>query len=114
MTEAEIQAIVGFIRQWESTAPEVAVPARGGGGGPPWMRNNTTTTTNSTTQQSTGQGTQSGTGQGQGKGQGQGTGTPWWQAFDWRILLLIFGALSISFTLIFMGFESLRNFPKKK
>jgi hypothetical protein len=79
------------------------------------MRNNTTTTTNSTTQQSTGQGTQSGTGQGQGKGQGQGqgTGTPWWQAFDWRILLLIFGALSISFTLIFMGFESLRKTQKK-
>jgi len=116
MTEAEIQAIVGFIRQWEANAPEVAVPAKGGGGGPPWMRNNTTTTSNSTTQQSTGQGTQSGTGQGQGKGQGQsqGTGTPWWQAFDWRILLLIFGALSISFTLIFMGFESLQRRPKTK
>ena len=56
MTEAEIQAIVGFIRAWEPTAPEVAEPARGGGspwwqsggtkgnsgkgrGGPPWMDN---------------------------------------------------------------------------
>jgi mono/diheme cytochrome c family protein len=54
MTDAEIQAIVGFIRAWEPTAPEVAEPARGGGpwwksegtqtpggskGGPPWMRN---------------------------------------------------------------------------
>ncbi|NOY99196.1 MAG: c-type cytochrome [Chloroflexi bacterium] len=38
MTEADIQAIVGFIRQWEATAPEVATPARGGGGGPPWLR----------------------------------------------------------------------------
>jgi mono/diheme cytochrome c family protein len=106
MTEAEIQAIVGFIRQWESTAPEVAVPAKGGGGGPPWMRNNTTTTSNSTTQV--------GTGQGQGQGQGQSQQTAWWQTFDWRILLLIFGALSISFTLIFMGFESLSRRPKKK
>ncbi len=118
MTEAEIQAIVGFIRQWEANAPEVAVPAKGGGGGPPWMRNNNTTatTSNSTTQQSTGQGTQSGTGQGQGQGQGQSqqTTTAWWQTFDWSILLLIFGVLSISFTLIFMGFESLQRRPKTK
>jgi len=34
LTDAEIQAIVGFIRSWEPTAPEVAAPARGGGG--PW------------------------------------------------------------------------------
>jgi mono/diheme cytochrome c family protein len=55
LSEADIQAIVGFIRSWEPTAPEVAEPARGGGspwwrsgagsppggkgGGPPWMRN---------------------------------------------------------------------------
>ena len=43
MTEADIQAIVGFIRQWEATAPEVATPSTGGGGGgggggPPWAR----------------------------------------------------------------------------
>ena len=49
MADAEIQAIVGFIRSWEPTAPEVATPARGGGpwwsteggtrpsDGPPWM-----------------------------------------------------------------------------
>jgi mono/diheme cytochrome c family protein len=103
MSETDIQAIVGFIRQWEANAPEVATPTRGGGGGgPPWMRNNSQTTS-----QSGGQGTQSGT------GQGQGAGTPWWQSFDWNILLLIFGVLSISFTLIFMGFESLRRRPKK-
>lgn len=54
MTDAEIQAVVGFIRSWEPTAPEVAEPVRGGGpwwrsegsqslsgakGVPPWMRN---------------------------------------------------------------------------
>jgi mono/diheme cytochrome c family protein len=55
MTDADIQAIVGFMRAWEPFAPEVAEPARGGGsawwsaesgtgsrgkgGGPPWMRN---------------------------------------------------------------------------
>jgi mono/diheme cytochrome c family protein len=56
LTEAEIQAIVGFVRSWEPSAPEVAEPARIGGpwwqsgsgttpgssrGGPPWMRNDT-------------------------------------------------------------------------
>jgi hypothetical protein len=58
MTEAEIRAIVGFIRSWEPTAPDVAEPARGGGspwwqsggnqtpggqgGGPPWLRSGST------------------------------------------------------------------------
>lgn len=36
LTDAEIQAIVGFIRSWEPAAPEVAQIARGGGG--PWWR----------------------------------------------------------------------------
>jgi hypothetical protein len=70
------------------------------------MRNTTTTTSNAATQ-----GTQQSA---QGQGRGQAQQTSWWQAFDWRILLLIFGALSISFTLIFMGFESLSRRPKKK
>lgn len=35
--ESEIQALVGFIRSWEATAPAVAEPARGGGGGPWWQ-----------------------------------------------------------------------------
>ncbi len=109
MTESEIQAIVGFIRQWEATAPEVAVPAKGGGGGPPWMRNNTqTTTTPSGGQQGTVQG------QGQGQGQAQSQQTAWWQAIDWRILLLLTGGLSIAFTLIFLGFESLHRRPRKR
>lgn len=34
LSEVEIQAVVGFMRSWEPTAPEVAVPARSGGG--PW------------------------------------------------------------------------------
>jgi mono/diheme cytochrome c family protein len=48
MTDAEIQAIVGFIRQWEPAAPEIAQPLQTGGGGPPWLRNaaNATATAN--------------------------------------------------------------------
>ena len=40
MSDADIQAIVGFIRQWEATAPETATPIRGGGG-PAWRQNTT-------------------------------------------------------------------------
>lgn len=49
MTDSEIQAIVGFMRQWEATAPEVAQPMGppAGVGGPPWLRNQNTTGTNS-------------------------------------------------------------------
>ncbi|MBN1304927.1 MAG: c-type cytochrome [Anaerolineales bacterium] len=64
MSEAEIQAIVGFIRQWEPDAPEVAEPLRpggGGGGGPPWLRDS----------QSGGQGRGQGGGRSAWAGQGQ-------------------------------------------
>ena len=52
MTDAEIQAIVGFIRQWEATAPEIAQPLGppSGVGGPPWLRNNTQPTETPATQ----------------------------------------------------------------
>ena len=78
MSDADIQAIVGFIRQWETTAPEVATPVRGGGG-PAWKQ----TTTQSTTQ--------------------------WWQSLDWRILVGITVLLSISFTLISLGYTNLKK-----
>jgi mono/diheme cytochrome c family protein len=111
MTEADIQAIVGFIRQWEPTAPEVAVATRPGGGGPPWTRNTTNSTAAGGTQQMNADIQGRGNVQGQGQGQGQGqTQTPaWWQTLDWRILLLVTGGLSVAFTLIFMGYEALRN-----
>lgn len=107
MTDAEIQAIVGFIRQWEPTAPEVATITRPGGGGPPWMRNNNTTTTqllpstNTTAQK--------------GRGIGQNaTGQAATQSvLDWRALVLIGVILSIAFSLIFMGRDALRHVPKK-
>ncbi|MFZ5882136.1 MAG: c-type cytochrome [Chloroflexota bacterium] len=111
MTEADIQAIVGFIRQWEPTAPEVAVATRPGGGGPPWTRNTNNSAAAGGTQQMNADIQGRGNVQGQGQGQGQGqTQTPaWWQTLDWRILLLVTGGLSVAFTLIFMGYEALRN-----
>lgn len=115
MSETDIQAIVGFIRQWEATAPEVAVPARGGGGGPPWLRNNTQPTPQSSVPGTSLPSTNSAQGQGQGQSGGQATAAQpaWWQVLDWRILILITGGLSIAFTLIFMGVESLRRAPPK-
>jgi mono/diheme cytochrome c family protein len=180
MTEAEIQAIVGFLRQWEATAPEVAQPmgsgAGAGRGGPPWLRNQATATpvpdlaptqipdtdaigpaadvtavtetlvpvgqmmseqeiaTHMAQEAANGGGQGGGpptneqdmathmaqeaaNGGGGGGGQGQG-GTPWRQeqaqvsepdALDWRVLALIAGGLSVAFTLIAMGFSSLKR-----
>ena len=104
MTEAEIQAIVGFIRQWEATAPEVATLTRPGGGGPPWRNNSTattqttlfdilpasnpaiSTTANGSTQTST--------------------------LLDWRILLLIGILLASAFTLISKGLSILARLKR--
>lgn len=98
MTDAEIQAIVGFIRQWEATAPEVATLTRPGGG-PSWRNNNaaantqsfsllpsTSTTTNFLTN-------------------GQGAATA--PLLDWRVLILAGVILAIAFTLISKGFSAL-------
>lgn len=121
MTDAEIQAIVGFIRQWEATAPEVAQPVRpgGGGGGPPWLRNQSQTTAtfqNGTTTQPATQSTQqSGANPGEQGGepsQSGGTQTQQaapWQVTDWKALVLIGVVLMIAFTLVSMGFSTLRK-----
>ena len=107
MTEADIQAIVGFIRQWEPTAPEVASPVQGGGG-PPWRQSTTTGGTNQSTTKTTTSGTAlTDTGAG---------GPPWAQTtattsnpLDWRILLGITAILSIAFSLIMAGLAGLKK-----
>ncbi len=95
LTDAEIQAIVGFIRAWQPTAPEVAEPARGGGG--PWWKTNTdpgALPSGGTTPK------------GGGGGGGQG-GPPWAQpaeqpssSLDWRVALLAGGAGATAIGLI--------------
>ncbi len=113
MMDAEIQAIVGFIRQWEPTAPEVAVLTRPGGGGPPWTRSNTTTniyplpSTNTTTAQ-TGQGLGNQSAQNQANAAAHST-TQSQSVLDWRILLSLGILLSIAFTLISTGLSSLKR-----
>jgi mono/diheme cytochrome c family protein len=107
MTDAEIQAIVGFIRQWEPTAPEVATITRPGGGGPPWMRNNNTTATGLLPS------TSSTTPKGGGTGQNTMGQDATQSLFDWRFLTLVGVILSIAFTLIFTAMDSLRHVPRK-
>ncbi len=142
MTEAEIQAIIGFIRQWEATAPEVAQSLGSqGGGGPPWLRNQATATavpsgvgaatptplpdgvTVAPTSPAA-QGThQPGTdAQGQGQASGETGGPPWSQTAapqpswletaDWPVIILITGGLAIAFTLISMAIAALKK-PKQ-
>lgn len=114
MTEVEIQAIVGFIRQWEATAPEVATLTRPGGGGPPWRNNTTTTDTTlfgllplpssstNTTEASMTNGNPSISTHTSGGSQTS-------SLLDWRVLLMLGVLLSIAFTLISKGWSELRQ-----
>lgn len=106
MSVSEIEAVVAYVRNWESTAPAVAVPqTTGGQGGPPWQRNGTTTqptapqaTPNTTAVQATTLTTTTHTAGGtQGQGQGQGaqgaghatTTVTTAPPTDWRAILLL-------------------------
>ena len=114
MTEAEIQAIVGFIRQWEPTAPEVAVLTRPSGGGPPWTRTDTSTTAPGlmpSTSSSTGTNTADATTNPLTGINGSGQ-TVLQAILDWRLLVLLGVILSIAFTLIYSGLDALRRMPR--
>lgn len=103
MTEAEIQAIVGFIRQWEATAPEVATLTRPGGGGPPWRNNTATTQTTFFGLLPAPENPPAGNASG-----GAQTST----ILDWRILLLMGILLASAFTLISKGLSSLARLKR--
>ena len=130
MVESDIEAIVGFIRQWEPTAPEVASPVRGRGG-PGWAQTNSTTTLPQSTSESTAyqqEPANDSTAQGseiapKGEGsQGQGgyrggqdaaaTGQTGSEPVDWRILTGIFLVLAVAFSLISAGVNILRKSPR--
>ena len=120
MTDAEIQAIVGFLRQWEATAPEVAQPMGppSGVGGPPWLRNNTQPTEIPAVQP-TATAVAAAHQPGADTGQtGQGDGPPWAReqvstseskTLDWRTLTLITGGFAMAFILTFTGYSALKK-----
>jgi len=82
LTDAEIQAIVGFVRSWEPTAPEVAVAARVQG---PWR-----STTASQPQ----------------------TATAWLQRLDWRIAVLALVAAALAAGMIIPALMRLKRLPR--
>jgi mono/diheme cytochrome c family protein len=77
LSGSEIEAIVAYVRSWESTAPAVATAQTTGGGGPPWQRTGSTPTQPQAPQQAGGAGVV------------QSVGAA--PATDWRIVLLLGG-----------------------
>ncbi len=127
MTDPDIQAIVGFIRSWEPTAPEVATPTRVRG--PRWKTSSAPSLPSggsNTGSQGTGLGTSQGKvgGQGQVSGQGQGTGqgqsagstwlqlaSSWWQAQDPRSMALVAIVSIFALSLVVFDLVRLRRLP---
>ncbi len=94
LTDTEIQAIVGFLRSWEESAPEVATPTRVQG---PWWRGNAAQT---------------------GHTQASNQNTPWaqttsWvQSLDWRAAVLILSVAGLALAMIlFAGYKLKRLAP---
>ena len=105
LTDAEILAIVGFIRAWEPTAPEVAEPARVQGG--PWWQTSAAAAGSTSPAGHTGA---TGTGAGQGQGaNAQQQATIGWQIPEWRILLLIGLPSAIAVGMMLWGIRGLRR-----
>jgi mono/diheme cytochrome c family protein len=100
LTDAEIQAVVGFIRSWEPNAPAVAEPARIRG---PWWRGNTTGATAN-------QPGNSQTGGGQSSISPQAT--PWYQVLDWRSASLTLVVATVAILLILVAILGLVR-PKR-
>lgn len=108
MTEAEIQAVVGFIRSWEPTAPEVAQPTRIRG---PWWQSNTNAAGNLPS------GGTSGHGPGQGANatagaQGRSSPDNLLASLDWRILALVLALLLLAGSLMAAGIRGMRKLAR--
>jgi len=137
LSEAQIQAIVGFIRSWEATAPEIAQPVRVRG---PWWQGNTTpgggqqlpsggAAAPAETQANTPASAEGPitTHQGNGPGSGGDSGTdthagsgspwvtpelPWYQTLDPRSTILILGVIFTAAFMILVALSGLRKLTK--
>lgn len=132
LSASDIQAIIGFIRQWEPTAPEVASPVRGMGG-PPWSRTSgtatsaansgsTNTSANEAATESEHQFATQTDGQ-VGDGEKQGDRRRWqedtiadepsiWETLDLQLIGLLLGSLTIAFSLFAYGIRTLKACDK--
>jgi mono/diheme cytochrome c family protein len=94
LTDAEIQAVVGFLRSWEPTAPAVAAPARIQG---PWWQGNPTMAGQAGPVQPSSQ-----------KSPASQT-TPWYQNLDWRSVSIIFIISGLAIAMILTGLVYLKR-----
>ncbi len=123
LIEAQIQAIVGFIRSWEPTAPEVAQPVRVRG---PWWQGSTsagsspqlpsggaTTSASPDTAQPTPVGGDLGKHQGSGAGGANSPWVvqelPWYQTLDPRSIALGLGVVFLASLLVLVALRGLRR-----
>lgn len=120
MTEADIQAIVGFIRSWEPNAPEVATPTRIRG--PWWQSSGAPRLPSGGAQTAQGKVGANPSGAGQshaaGQGAGQGGNSPWtqpqpawWQTLDPAAAALIGSVVLLGLGLIGVSLARLRRLP---
>jgi mono/diheme cytochrome c family protein len=119
MTDADIQAIVGFIRSWEPTAPEVATPTRVRG---PWWRSSGAPSLPSGGANAALQDTSLQTSQGKISGQGQGRAKDgnspwtqqqalWWKNLDPRAIALLGWVFLLGLALIGFSLVHLERSP---
>ncbi len=138
MSEAQIQAVVGFIRSWEPTAPEIAQPVRVRG---PWWKGSTSPgdgqqlpsggASASTNTQTTGElapisGNSEMTkpaipdnpvDQHQGNGAGQNSPwvapeLPWYQTLDQRAIMLILIVIGLAMLMVLAALHGLNRLKK--
>lgn len=120
MTEADIQAIVGFIRSWEPSAPEVATPTRIRG--PWWQSSGAPNLPSGGAQSAQGKvgAQQPGASQPHAPGQGTGQGgnspwvqpqTWWWQTLEPAAAVLIGSVVLLGLGLVGVGVARLRRLP---
>ena len=96
LTETEIQAVVGFLRSWEPSAPEVATPTRVQG---PWWRGSAAPSGASQT--------------GSQNAPWAAQTTPWYQNLDWRAAALILSFAGLASAMILLAFLRLKRLAAK-
>ena len=136
LSEAQIQAVVGFIRSWEPNAPEIAQPVRVRG---PWWQGNTTagggqqlpsggaavaTEPGVTHTEPTGDPSSTPQGKGTGTGTGDHAGAggnspwiapelPWYQTLDPGSVALVLSVVFLAFMMILAALRGLQKLNKQ-
>jgi len=114
LSDVEIQAIIGFLRAWEPTAPEVAEPERGGGG--PWWRAQEGSSQLGLPSGGAGESRVGAAGEGEHAGGGPpwaqpAEPDPWWVSLNWRVVAVVGGVALASLLLSTIALAGARRLP---